>query len=440
VFVKGGFKYGVAVSTRFLPELLKGFHVNIVNITCMNTPLDTCGGGGRISSWLHANLIQWGEIMKRHRVLLLIVISLVLIAGILACGDSSNTAPGSNASADQNVSTGSAVATDGSNSTPFANAGADQYISKASLVFLNGSGSSDADGDMLTYSWSFTSVPSVSAITDAYLSDTTAVSPAFVPDVDGSYVISLVVNDGMESSAADTVTLTAAPPMAPIPAGCFDMGDAFSEGGADELPVHDVCVSGFYMDVHEVINAEYRACVDDGGCTAPSSNSSNTRTTSPFYYGNATYDDFPVMYVNWYKATAYCTWAKKRLPTEAEWEYAARGGLSGKRYPDGDTISCGDANYAGCAGDTSEVEIYAPNGYGLYDTAGNLREWTNDWYDSGYYSTTPDMNPQGPATGSYRVLRGGGWCCGTYLQRVADRYTRNPSSDGYNIGFRCVRD
>jgi formylglycine-generating enzyme required for sulfatase activity len=327
-----------------------------------------------------------------------------------------------------------------SNSAPVANAGADQNVSKDSFVILDGSGSSDADGDMLTYSWSFTSVPSGSAITDAYLSDTTAVRPAFVPDVYGSYVISLVVNDGTASSAADTVTLTAESPMALIPAGCFDMGDAFSEGVLDELPVHNVCVSGFYMDEHEVTNAEYKACVDDGGCTAPSSNRSNTRTTSPFYYGNATYDNFPVMYVNWYKATAYCTWAGKRLPTEAEWEYAARGGLSGKRYPNGDTISCVDANYAGCVGDTSEVESYAPNGYGLYDMAGNVREWANDWYDSGYYSVSPTNDPQGPATGSYCVLRGGGWCCGTVLLRVADRYSYNPSLDGYNIGFRCARD
>jgi len=107
-------------------------------------------------------------------------------------------------------------------------------------------------------------------------------------------------------------------PMALILSGCFDMGDAFNEGDSDELPVHNVCItSGFYMDVHEVTNAEYAACVSAGGCTAPDDSSSYTRTS---YYGDPAYDDFPVIYVSWSRANDYCAWDGKRLPTEAEWE------------------------------------------------------------------------------------------------------------------------
>jgi formylglycine-generating enzyme required for sulfatase activity len=231
--------------------------------------------------------------------------------------------------------------------------------------------------------------------------------------------------------------------MALIPAGCFDMGDHFDEGSPNELPVHNVCItSDFYMDVHEVTNAEYAACVSGGGCTTPSSSSSITRGS---YYGNQTYDNFPVIYVSWNQATAYCAWAGKRLPTEAEWEYAARGGLAGKRYPWGDGISGTDANYMFSGdpweSDTSEVEYYAANGYGLYDMAGNVWEWVNDWYQSDYYSSSPANDPPGPASGTYRVLRGGGWSDGlSYILRVADRNNTNPAYQFNNIGFRCSRD
>ena len=229
-------------------------------------------------------------------------------------------------------------------------------------------------------------------------------------------------------------------PMAQIPAGCFDMGDAFSEGGPDELPVHNVCISAFEMDVHEVTNAEYRQCVTFGGCTAPSDSSSHTR---PTYYGDPAYDDFPVIWVDWYKAEDYCTWAEKRLPTEAEWEYAARGGLAGKRYPWGDTISGTDANYWDSGdpwdNDTSEVEYYGPNGYGLYDMAGNVWEWVNDWYQEDYYTVSPPNDPPGPGSGTDRVLRGGSWNSNSDYLRVANRDYDLPDNETDFLGFRCAR-
>jgi formylglycine-generating enzyme required for sulfatase activity len=233
------------------------------------------------------------------------------------------------------------------------------------------------------------------------------------------------------------------PNMALIPAGCFNMGDS-SDGcmySSSECPVHNVCItSGFHMDVHEVTNAEYAACVSGGGCTAPAYSDSYTRNP---YYGNPAYDDFPVIYVTWNQATAYCSWAGKRLPAEAEWEYAARGGLSGKRYPWGDSISWTDANYYLSGGpwdDTSPVEYYAANGYGLYDMAGNVSEWVNDWYLSTYYSTSPTNDPPGPPSGTYRVMRGGDWAAVADYLRVATRDDYTPTVRAYYLGFRCAGD
>jgi len=231
-------------------------------------------------------------------------------------------------------------------------------------------------------------------------------------------------------------------PMAAIPAGCFDMGDPFGEGSPDELPVHEVCISAFQMDVHEVTNAEYAECVAGGGCTSPVDSSSATRAT---YYGDPAYGDFPVIWVNWSQAEQYCTWAGKRLPTEAEWEYAARGGLAGKRYPWGDAAGGADANYRDSGdpwdNDTSRGEHYAPNGYGLYDMAGNAYEWVNDWYKSDYYSESPTHDPAGPASGTSRVMRGGSWTAPTFYLRMADRgrVYIPPFSVEDHVGFRCAR-
>jgi formylglycine-generating enzyme required for sulfatase activity len=237
--------------------------------------------------------------------------------------------------------------------------------------------------------------------------------------------------------------------MAVIPTGCFDMGDAFDEGESYELPVHNVCITAFYMNINEVTNAEYKACVDAGDCTAPSSVESYSRLS---YYGNATFDDYPVVYVSYTQAVTFCTAAGKRLPTEAEWEYAARGGLSDKRFPWGDTITCADATYYAddsciydvegttnyCTDDTSEVGSYTVNGYGLYDMAGNVWEWVHDWCDTSYYDISPTDDPTGPATGIDHVLRGGSWFDYAADQRVSSRRWKAPSFTQDLYGFRCA--
>jgi len=228
--------------------------------------------------------------------------------------------------------------------------------------------------------------------------------------------------------------------MAEIPGGCFDMGDAFNEGNPDESPVHNVCITAFEMDVHEVTNAEYAECVDVGVCSPPIQEHSHTRLS---YYGNPDYDHFPVIWVNWYQSEKYCRWAGKRLPTEAEWEYAVRGGLVSKRYPWGDSITGSDANYFDSGdpwdNDTGEIEYYAPNGYGLYDMTGNVWEWVNDWHQNDYYSDSPTTDPPGPASGTARVTRGGSWDYNTYYMRVAFRYGLFPDHGYSGTGCRCAR-
>ena len=336
------------------------------------------------------------------------------------------------------------------NLPPVADAGPDRQVQVGTPVILSGSASSDPDGEdtELTFQWSLGNSP----IT-VVLSDPTGVQPTFTPPEPGDYVFGLVVHDGQAPSVQAVVTITALSQafeellgMIQIPAGSFAMGA--DNGLHDEDPEHQVEMSTYWIDKYEVTTAQYLACVDDGECD-------EAGTLGKCNAGNAGRSDHPINCVNWEQARAYCEHAEKRLPTEAEWEKAARG-TDGRRFPWGDTPTphMGLLNYDGNEGKTVPVGSH-PDGasfYGAHDMSGNVMEWTADRYWRDYYQHRIDndllTDPPGPEESvvpedykRFRAARGSSFRTGTGDQALTTtvRIAQSAVAGAEEIGFRCAR-
>ena len=236
-------------------------------------------------------------------------------------------------------------------------------------------------------------------------------------------------------------------PMVKVPVGAFPMGvpQGDRDGGRDEYPRHDVFVDTFLIDTFEVTNGRYLEFVKATGHRVPQHSKNPTRN---LWEGDAIADsltDRPVINVDWFDAEAYCTWANKRLPTEAEWEKAAKG-TADRRFPWGDiepTMKHLNFNQRWIGEKTlMPVGSYeaGKSPFGVYDMAGNVWEWINDWYDAKYYEKSPTKNPKGPETGTKKVIRGAGWQNETPTVRIFTRVNSDPTIRNESTGFRCAMD
>jgi formylglycine-generating enzyme len=223
------------------------------------------------------------------------------------------------------------------------------------------------------------------------------------------------------------------PAMRRIPEGWFQMGcDA---GRDDEKPAHRVWVDAFELAAFQTTNAEYARFLED------------TSHPSPLLWNdpNFTNPEQPVVAVSWFDAVAYCDWLRRtlgkhyRLPTEAEWERAARGGVEGEKFPWGNCAPETLPDYANRWKTAPEpVGLYAPNPYGLYNLGDNVHEWCADWYDAAYYAVSPERNPKGPLTGNRRASRGGSWRHHIKVTRTAARSSIPPEFKYADYGFRVA--
>lgn len=223
-------------------------------------------------------------------------------------------------------------------------------------------------------------------------------------------------------------------PMVSVPAGEFIRG--YASGFPDERFEQSLFLDKFYIDRYEVTNRQYAECVQAGRCALPrlprSVNFAN-------YYASSEYGNYPVIWVTWNDAVDYCSFRGKRLLTEAEWEKAARG-TQGNLYPWGNDAPTNQANFNYAAQDVAPVGAYASDvsSFGVYDMAGNVREWVSDWYQWDYYATAPQSNPTGPGVGVTKVLRGGSWNDIDIYIRATSRKNFLPESFDSNLGFRCA--
>jgi sulfatase modifying factor 1 len=238
-----------------------------------------------------------------------------------------------------------------------------------------------------------------------------------------------------------------------IPAGPFRMGSA--HGSPAELPEHMVELSEFWMDATPVTNRNFAEFAEDSGYRTEVERAGsawgfhegrfqNVKGLNWRTYATPERDDHPVILITWNDASAYCAWAGDRLPTEAEWEMAARGGLESADFPWGAAPANGlQSNFAGAPDGlpaTTPVKSYPPNGFGLYDMVGNVWQWCSDWYGETYYDASPMADPTGPDSGATKIRRGGAWnVIQPFRLRCANRGAMLPAQTATNMGFRCAR-
>jgi formylglycine-generating enzyme required for sulfatase activity len=227
--------------------------------------------------------------------------------------------------------------------------------------------------------------------------------------------------------------------MALVPAGIFTMGAVSGEFEADETPPHVVNLDGYFIDVVEVTNAQFARFADGSGYQTDAERAGDSTTWRSF--NSPDRQRFPVIFVSWNDAARYCGWVGKRLPTEAEWEKAARGATK-RIYPWGDSFNDQLANTVD-AGVGQPVAVASRSGkspFGLYDAVGNVWEHVQDWYDGGYYTDSPKANPRGPAAGPFKVIRGGSFKSPSDRATTTAREKIGLDSRGDDVGFRCAKD
>lgn len=236
-------------------------------------------------------------------------------------------------------------------------------------------------------------------------------------------------------------------PMVLIPEGSFPMGVPHGDrdGGRDEYPRHDVFVNNFYIDKFELTNGRYLEFVKAANHRVPQNPKNATRNLWQGDTITESLTDRPVVNVDWADANAYCQWAGKRLPTEAEWEKAAKG-TADRRFPWGNVEPTNKhLNFnQQWIGEKTLMPVgsyeLGKSPFGVYDMAGNVWEWVNDWYDAKYYEKSPAKNPTGPESGTKRVLRGSGWQNETPTVRIFTRVDSDPTIRNESTGFRCAMD
>lgn len=325
-------------------------------------------------------------------------------------------------------------------------------------VLLAGCGPGQLFGPTLTPTATSTITPTntptpTNTLTPTHTSTTTPTSTiTYTPTITATYTLTPIPTQ---------ITDDFGVPMALVPAGPFEMGGdvdfALEEcekqyigcqrtSFEDREPIHTITLDTYYIDLYEVTNARYAECVDAGDCDLPRDSRSDTRSS---YYGDSQFDDYPLVYVSWYDAQTYCEWRNARLPSEAEWEKAARG-EEGYIFPWGNEFDGTLANFcdSNCEYyqknvdfddgyvDTAPVGSYSANSYGLYDMAGNVWEWVSDWYDVYPGGNAEDSDDFGER---YRVVRGGSWYADVLSLMASSRGVYKPDLSNVNVGFRCVR-